>query len=40
LIGFTITTVLLAQPALAAIAGTACVSISRKIARRLLRPRG
>jgi hypothetical protein len=34
--GFSIVAALLAQPSLAAISGTACVSLSRKIAHRLL----
>jgi hypothetical protein len=36
LMGFSIVAALLAQPTLAAIAGTACVSLSKKIARRYL----
>ena len=36
LMGFSIAAATLAQPTLAAIAGTACVSLAKKIARRCL----
>jgi hypothetical protein len=37
LMGFTIVAVVLAQPTLAAITGTTCVSLSREIVRHLIR---
>ncbi len=37
LMGFTIVAVVLAQPTLAAITGTTCVSLSRTIVRHLIR---